>query len=124
MTELEQLKGKNWMASMALCWGLGTIGAHRFYTGKTGSAWAMLVLSIVGLFPITYLWALVDGFRLAMGKFTHEDGSELYERVPWFGWTYVGLNILFIIGGILYIGVIAAFLSAIVLGSGATGTGI
>lgn len=117
MAELEQLKGKNWMATMALCWCLGMFGAHRFYTGKATSAWAMLVLSLIGLAPITYLWALVDGVTLATGKFTNADGGELYERVPWFGWTYVGLNIAGIIAAILYAGVILAVIMAAISGT-------
>lgn len=43
----------------------GLLGAHRFYMGRTGSAVAMLILTVtmVGL-PITVIWAFVDLFLL------------------------------------------------------------
>ena len=65
-TQLQELKGKNWMAAMSLCWFLGMYGAHRFYTGKTNSGWVMVVLTVLGITaPISAIWALIDGFRLA-----------------------------------------------------------
>jgi len=91
----ENLKGKNWMAAMALCWLFGTFGAHRFYTGKSTTACVMLALTLFGITaPVSAIWAFVDGVLLTVGEFKHDDGSELYERVPWFGWIYVGLYIL------------------------------
>lgn len=117
MAELEQLKGKNWMAAMTLCWLFGAIGGHRFYTGKQGSAWAMFALSILGLIPITWIWALIDGVMLASGNYKHEDGSDLYEKIDWFGWTYVACMILSIIGGFLYFGVLVAMVAAAIGGS-------
>lgn len=113
--ELEQLKGKNWVAAMMLCWALGVYGGHRFYTGKTTSAWIMVALTVLGITaPISFIWVLVDGFTIALGKFKHEDGSELYERINWLGYVYIALCILAIIFMLLYglmiIGMIAAIL--------------
>lgn len=115
--EMEKLKGKNWMAAMSLCWLFGAFGAHRFYTGKTNSAWAMAVMSVLGCTSlVSAAWALIDGVMLALGNFTHEDGSELYERVPWFGYLYIILVILGLVVGLLYVifffGVIAAAVSS------------
>ena len=129
MAELQELKGKNWMAAMSLCWLLGAIGGHRFYTGNTGTAWAMLVLTVIGLVPITWIWAFIDGIMLASGTFTHEDGSALYEKVDWFGWTYVALQILTILGAIAYMGVAMAMIASVISGAagaaaGAAGAGI
>lgn len=119
MAELEQLKGKNWMAAMALCWLFGSLGAHRFYTGKTGSAWAMFALSIIGLIPITYIWSAVDGFQLAFGKYRHEDGGELYEKVDWFGYVYIASVVLTVLGVFLYSTVLMAAVVSALAGAGA-----
>lgn len=103
-TQLGNLKGKNWMAAMMLCWLFGALGAHRFYTGKTNTAIAMLVLTLTGCFaPIAAIWQLVDGIMIALGKFTHEDGSELYERINWVGYVYIAFMILAILAIIGYI---------------------
>ncbi len=68
--------GKKSMAVSYLLWlFLGGFGAHRFYLGQTGTAVAMLVLSIVGvltaivgvgfllLIPV-WIWLLVDAFLI------------------------------------------------------------
>ena len=118
-TQLGNLKGKNWMAAMMLCWLFGALGAHRFYTGKTNTAIAMLVLTITGCFaPIAAIWQLVDGIMIALGKFTHEDGSELYERINWVGYVYIGFMVLAILA---IIGYIALFGFAIMAALGNSG---
>lgn len=117
MAELQELKGKNWMAAMSLCWFFGPIGGHRFYTGKIGTAWAMFGLSVIGLIPVTWVWSFIDGIMLASGNFTHEDGSELYERVGWFGWTYVGIQVLSILAAIAYMGVFVALVASFISGA-------
>ncbi len=112
--DLEKLKGKNWMAAMALCWLFGAFGAHRFYTGKTNSAWIMLIFSVSGLLaPISTLWMLIDGFVLALGQFTHADGSELYERKPAFGYFYIAYVAFFIIAGILLFLLLTVFAASL-----------
>lgn len=100
--EIEKLKGKNWMATMTLCWFLGAFGAHRFYTGKTRSAWMMLIFTAVGILaPVSCLWMVLDGIAIALGQFTHEDGSELYERKSAFGYLYLAYIAFSVIIGIL-----------------------
>jgi TM2 domain-containing membrane protein YozV len=119
--ELKNLEGKNWVATMVLCWLFGAIGGHRFYTRKTNTAWVMLVLTILGVTaPISYIWSIVDGFTIALGKFKAEDGSELYERVNWLGYTYIVLTILSIVGGIFFS---FLFLATLVSVAGAMGAG-
>ena len=68
---------KAW-AALILAWFLGIFGAHRFYVGKTGSAVAMLILSltIVGLI-VTGIWALVDMINIVCGNFTDAKGKKL-----------------------------------------------
>ena len=117
--ELEQLKGKNWVAAMALCWFLGAFGAHRFYTGKTNSAWVMVVLTLVGLTaPISAIWALVDGFTLAFNKYKAADGGNLFEYINWLGWLYVAAVILGILAFMFYGVMILALLSSAFAGAG------
>lgn len=54
---------------------LGSLGGHRFYTGKTGSAIAMLLLTVLGfafsvvgvgfaLLLAVGIWAIVDAFLI------------------------------------------------------------
>ncbi|MBP3846760.1 TM2 domain-containing protein, partial [bacterium] len=64
-----------WLATFLFCFFLGIFGAHRFYTGKTGSAVAMLLITIllgwIGIgVAITGIWALVDLILIACAKFT------------------------------------------------------
>ncbi len=111
--ELEKLKGKNWMAAMALCWLFGTFGAHRFYTGKSNTAWIMLVFTISGILsPVSALWMLIDGIVIALGQFKHEDGSELYERIPGFGYFFIAMVAICVLFGILCMVSFAAIVAA------------
>lgn len=73
-----------WLATFLFCFFLGIFGAHRFYTGKTGSAVAMLLITIllgwIGIgVAITGIWALVDLILIACAKFTGKDG----QPIPW-----------------------------------------
>lgn len=50
---------------------LGLLGAHRFYLGKYGSGFLMLVLGLVGfavlpipLLALSFLWLLMDMFLI------------------------------------------------------------
>jgi len=111
--DLENLKGKNWMAAMSLCWFLGAFGAHRFYTGKNNSAWVMVVFTATGILaPFSALWMLLDGIVLALGQFTHADGSELFEYKPWFGYLFLAIVVLSVVVAILFFVFFAAVIFA------------
>jgi TM2 domain-containing membrane protein YozV len=58
-------QGKSMFLAYVLWYFLGAFGGHRFYTGKKGSAIAMLILSItvIGLI-VTGVWVIVDAFLL------------------------------------------------------------
>ena len=54
---------------------LGTLGGHRFYMGKTGSAIAILALTLLGallsllgvgviMLAVAVIWVLVDAFLI------------------------------------------------------------
>jgi TM2 domain-containing membrane protein YozV len=64
---------------------LGTLGIHRFYTGKTGTAVVMLILSIIGYIGLLFvfgifviwaveIWAFIDFIIILMGKFKDKNG--------------------------------------------------
>ncbi len=97
--------GKSWVASFLLCWFLGGLGAHRFYTGYTGLGIAQL-LTLGGC----GIWSLVDFISLSFNKFQAADGSELNEYVKPLG--MIGFAIMII--GIL------VYFFMVVLGTAAT----
>jgi TM2 domain-containing membrane protein YozV len=62
----------NWLTCLLLCIFLGMIGAHRFYTKKTGTAILMLLTG--GVFGI--MW-LIDLIMIICGKFTDVHGNVI-----------------------------------------------
>ncbi len=74
-----------------LCFFLGALGIHRFYTGNIGTAVAMLVIWLISfiitictlglcsfLLLITGIWALVDFIMILCGSF--KDGNGAYIK--------------------------------------------
>lgn len=74
---------KTWLAALLFCIFLGVFGAHRFYVGKTQTAVAMLLISLLagwifGLgFYITGIWAIIDLIMIATAQFTDANGKVL-----------------------------------------------
>ena len=94
---VDNLRGKNWLAAFGMLMLYGLVGGHRFYTGKTGSAIAMLILSVcIVTLPVTIIWWFVDLLMLATNNFKHADGSELYEQVNWLAWIVVIFAVLYV----------------------------
>ncbi len=69
------IKKKSMVLAYLLWWFLGTFGAHRFYLGRTGSAIAMLCLTLVsGVLTLVFIgfiglaavgiWWLIDAFLI------------------------------------------------------------
>ena len=95
---LQDLYGKNWLATFCLLFLFGLWGAHRFYTGKTGSAIAMLICSLcIITLPVSAIWCVVDFFTLVFGQFKHADGDELYEPYYWLGYIYIAIFLFFFV---------------------------
>ena len=69
---------KNWVTTLLLCLFLGGVGAHRFYTGHTGTAILQLVLtfSFIGII-ISAPWAFIDLICIICGNFKTSNGCEL-----------------------------------------------
>ncbi len=55
---------------------LGAFGAHRFYAGKTGSAIAMLILTITIIGAIvSSIWTFIDFIMIIAGSFKDSEGK-------------------------------------------------
>lgn len=75
--EIERQK-KSTAVAFLLCIFLGTLGAHRYYMGKTGSAIAMTLITILTLgfgAIITAIWAFIDLFLIT--SWLREDQDRL-----------------------------------------------
>jgi len=66
---------KSWLTAFLLCWFLGSVGAHRFYTGKIGTG-ILQLLTFGGL----GIWHLIDYITLITGSFKDSNGQLLYRR--------------------------------------------
>ncbi|MCC9043454.1 NINE protein [Myroides sp. M-43] len=70
-TQAQELKSK-WLTTLLLCWFLGPLGVHRFYTGHTG-------IGIIQLFTLggCGIWFLIDFIMIIVGNFKDADGNIL-----------------------------------------------
>ncbi len=71
---------KSWMVTLLLALFLGGFGAHRFYTGHTGSAITQMLLcfTVIGLI-ISVPWIWIDIFAILTGSFKTSDGQKLVK---------------------------------------------
>ncbi|MBU2667011.1 TM2 domain-containing protein [Actinoplanes bogorensis] len=63
---------KSWIVALLLCFFVGVLGVHRFYTGKVGTGILMLVT--LGGFGV---WTLIDFIMIAVGSFKDKQGLAL-----------------------------------------------
>ncbi|MCH5464729.1 TM2 domain-containing protein [Levilactobacillus tujiorum] len=77
-SEIERQK-KSTAVAFLLCLFLGTLGAHRYYMGKNGSAIAMTLITVLtlglGAF-ITGIWAFIDLFLITTWLRENQDEIE------------------------------------------------
>jgi hypothetical protein len=61
-----------WITCLLLCWFLGVLGIHRFYTGHT----ALGVLQVLTLGGCG-IWALIDFIIIVSGNFKDAQGNPI-----------------------------------------------
>lgn len=73
---------KTILPAFLLCTFLGAFGAHRFYSGKPGSAIAQLILTLtmIGVI-VTAVWAFVDWILILCGAFRDGDNCKISKWV-------------------------------------------
>ena len=64
----------DWLTLFLLTFFVGVLGVHRFYVGKIGTGFLML-LTLGGL----GVWFLVDLILVVTGQFTNKDGQKILE---------------------------------------------
>ena len=62
----------DWLTLFLLTFFVGVLGVHRFYVGKIGTGFLML-LTLGGL----GVWYLVDLILVVTGQFTNKDGQKI-----------------------------------------------
>ncbi|MFF5171512.1 TM2 domain-containing protein [Micromonospora sp. NPDC000089] len=65
---------KSWVVTLLLCIFLGTLGVHRFYTGKVGTG----ILQLITLGGLG-VWTLVDFILILVGSFKDKQGQPLVK---------------------------------------------
>ena len=70
-----QGEGKDWLTTLLLCFFLGFIGVHRFYTGHTAIG-IVQILTLGGC----GIWTLVDFILIIVGNFKDAKGNLLVKR--------------------------------------------
>jgi TM2 domain-containing membrane protein YozV len=68
-------EGKDWLTTLLLCFFLGFLGVHRFYTGHTGiGVVQLLTLGGCGI------WVLIDFIIIIVGNFKDAKGNLLVRK--------------------------------------------
>jgi RNA polymerase subunit RPABC4/transcription elongation factor Spt4 len=68
-------EGKDWLTTLLLCFFLGFIGIHRFYTGHTAiGVVQLLTLGGCGI------WTLIDFIIIIVGNFKDAKGNLLVKK--------------------------------------------
>lgn len=66
---------KDWLVTLLLCWLLGFLGVHRFYTGHIGIGVVQLLTG-----GLCLIWTIVDFIMILAGKFVDANGRPLRRK--------------------------------------------
>ena len=69
-----------WVTTLLLCFFLGWLGVHRFYTKNNDIAVAQLVLGVLSCGVVSGIWALVDFILILSGIYKKGDGQILTQN--------------------------------------------
>ena len=71
----EQQSENEWVATLLLCWFLGVLGVHRFYTGHT-------TIGIIQLLTLggCGVWALIDFIMIIVGNYKDASGKPIKNK--------------------------------------------
>ncbi len=69
-----EISPKSRLPALLLCLFVGTLGAHRFYVGKIGTA-ILMIVTLGGL----GIWTVVDLIFIAVGSFRDKQGKRVYR---------------------------------------------
>jgi len=72
--KIMQKSDKKRLVALLLCLFVGVLGAHRFYTGKIGTA-VLQIFTFGGL----GIWCLVDVIMILTGSFKDKQGRKLED---------------------------------------------
>jgi len=67
-----ELSDRSFLVMLLLCFFLGVFGVHRFYAGKIGTGFLMII-TLGGL----GIWSLADFIIIACGAFRDVDGLPI-----------------------------------------------
>ena len=68
-------EGKDWLTTLLLCFFLGYLGIHRFYTKSIGIGIIQLLT-----FGGCGIWTLIDFIMILLGSYRDGDGKELVRK--------------------------------------------
>ena len=66
---------KDWLVTLLLALFLGSFGAHRFYTGKIGTA-ILMIVTCGGC----GIWTLIDFIMICCGKLTDAQENVISNK--------------------------------------------